>query len=86
MEWYIIGSLIVLLLIVLFVKNKNKAIMLLTGHIMTTLKSQEAFIVQGVYNIIPKDIKQVVSSQHIAMIISYAIMMIGRLLKNEDTE
>lgn len=84
MEWYIIGSLIVLLLIVLFVKNKSKAIGLLTGHIMTTLKNQEAFIVQGVYNSIPKDIKQVVQSQHIAMIVAYAIMMIGKLLKEDD--
>lgn len=84
MEWYIIGSLITLLLIVLFIKNKNKAIILLTGHIMTTLKSQEAFIVQGVYNFIPKDVKQIVQSQHVAVIVSYAIMMIGKLLKEDD--
>lgn len=83
MEWYIIGALIALLFIVLFIKNKNKAIALLSGHVMTVLKSQEAFIVQGVYSVIPKDVKAVVQSQHVAMIVSYAITMIGRLLKEE---
>jgi hypothetical protein len=85
MEWYIIGALVLLVVILLFVKMPNKAIKLLTGQIMTFLKINEGFLVQGVYSTLPKEIKSVVKSEHIAQVISYAIFYIGVLLKEDKS-
>lgn len=84
MEWYIIGALILLMIILLVFKMPNQAISIFKGHLMTFLKSQEAFLVQGIYNILPKEIRALVPSIYIAEIISFSILYIGQLLKEDE--
>ena len=83
MEWYIITGLIIIILAILVFKNTNVAVSLLVENIMKILSDSEPFIVQGVYNILPKELKASVKSEHVAMVISYAIVMIGKLLKED---
>lgn len=84
MEYYIIGALILLVVTILIFKMPNKAVKVFTGHLMTFLHSQEAAIVQGIYNILPKEIRALVPSIYIAEIISFSILYIGQLLKEDE--
>lgn len=84
MEWYIIGALILLTITLLIFKAPNKALKVFRRSVMTFLHSQEAFIIQGIYNILPKEIRALVPSIYIAEIISFSILYIGQLLKEDE--
>jgi len=81
MEWYIIIGLSILLLLVLIAKKPNLALKMFVENIMAVLKKNEAFLVQGVYNALPKELKASIGSQHVSILVAYVIMIIGKLLK-----
>jgi Holliday junction resolvasome RuvABC endonuclease subunit len=83
MEWYIIAGLLIILLATLAVKNPSFAMNLFKSNIMIIIKSHEAQLVQAVHSALPKEIKNRIDSKDIADVVAFAILMIGKMLKDK---
>lgn len=84
---YIVALLIVALIVVLYMKKGDKVYDAVIDNLTTKLREKEAEIVWGLYNKLPKAIKDKVDSKTIADIVSFAIGIVADVLgKKESTK
>lgn len=81
---YIVVVLLLALIAVLLFKKPNKIQSVITNTAIEALRKNEAEIVQGLYNKLPKSIKEKVDSKTIAEIVSFTIGIVADLFDKKE--
>lgn len=81
---YVVALLVVALIAVLYFKQPNKVYDVVIGSLVETLRNKEGEIVYGLYNKLPKSIKEKVDSKTIAEIVAFTIGVVADILGKKD--